>query len=1543
MEIGSLRGTLLNQLIVTDVALRGDDGTLVATADSIHTQPRWYDLLTYDLSVYSLTIVRPHLRLHRAADETWNLERVLQPQSSSQPRQLDLEFSRVSVREGRITTTRSGSAPSAVNDRWLFDYTQADLEDLTADVAFEWGSSNRRIDLLTLSARLPDQNLTLKSVQGQLTNTDSRWSVQDAALRLGDTRLGIEGNIQPAPTDSSRTVVDFQISDGQLDNDELRRLIPRLPLRSKVAVEGRIGGSLDRLVVNELTAAHGQSSVRVEGTAYGLPDSLNVEADLRESRIAPSDLQTVWPAAPVSIPSSTGPLQVAATVKGLVQWQDRPQPALNLSGAVRAQGRPGAVRGTLEVARPSSEHLRYTASLQADSLNLAPVMDRPELKSRLNGRATLQGEGTTFDAMESSVSVRLSNSRFASRTVSSAVLRASIDDKIGKARVSLRQQEGGRLTARGTLDATSSMPRFEGTSSTQEFDLAEIHSSLPSTDLNATLTTRGQGSSWRTLTGRAFLNVNPSTLYRADSTISLPSHDLSLVVDAPAPDSSRISVGGTIASATVEGSRVGPALWSSARLWARSLGQALSRQFPPQSSPAEDSTDQPERSPSLRARAGTTLTQQFDRRPLQLRGEATLHHAELLQKWWPDAPAAAENLRAQSRITLSPDTLSAQGTLSAHHLHMRGRRIEGLDADFRLAGALQPDLLDHMKTEVSIQADTVQVGDRDLTAPSVALSLAQGEGTLQARAIGFGRTGPFNWDSDVVLGAGQTDVILRDLYVGVGERAWTTQSASTLSIHSDALFFDSLDVESQRPKTDGMQKLRLHGTLSSASSDTLYVDASDALLYPLAQLVNLSRPLGGRLNGQVAVAGGLGQPKVRGSFEIQRLSFDRRVLGTLSVESQLTPDSPDLLLDAALEPNAQSADSLAGPALVPGGIRTLEENRLTVKGRVRLPGWSVSEASPGSPSDQLDLSVNVDRADLFFFKYIFDDNLAQARGYTAGSIHVGGRFRRPVFDAELRVRDARFTLPKFGLGFRASGPVKVDREGIHTQGLRVNDGAGSALIEGSVFFNDYNYFSFDLSSELNEFNIIDVAESEDLPFYGDIRASGSASLTGPLSDATLRSERARTTPDSELYIPVSEGEVEKNSGYIIFADSTGQVPNLRDLVQRDNILSDRPVGEPSFLDGLDIDLNVTAPEESTVHLVFDPVLGDVVTAVGSGRVQLQRQGGDFSVYGSFNVSGGTYLFTAGDVFVRRFNISGGTITWDGPPTNAQLAIDAEYGTRASTAGLPGYDQNRRIPIRVLLNIGGRVETPEVELNLAQVRDERSTFLGTKTLDAALNRPDQRTEYATSVLLTNTFLLTTESLAQEGSAGTGNTSPDAGLGTAGNQLAFNSVSQLVASQLNRYLGAALPNVDLNFGLQGEDPNDLDVIYGIALRLLNERLIIRGEGVYTGEDPDQAQAQGPQGEFVVELRLSNRISVEAFYRRQGDEFTLSQTLTSSTGAGLSYQTEFSSWWELFDRIFGWLWSDSDDSDQKNESSSPPVAEGTRESTPSTSTNEDENPNN
>lgn len=644
--------------------------------------------------------------------------------------------------------------------------------------------------------------------------------------------------------------------------------------------------------------------------------------------------------------------------------------------------------------------------------------------------------------------------------------------------------------------------------------------------------------------------------------------------------------------------------------------------------------------------------------------------------------------------------------------------------------------------------------------------------------------------------------------------------------------------------------------------------ASRVDLERLSAFAGLRRVVSGTANGQAELVRINDVPILAGEVNVTHLGLDARTLGDFRLVSRFSTRRGQVDVTADLVPPVNSAAT----------------NDLSLGGSIQLGRGS------GLSSVILELNADVRHADLFFFEYIFPHTIDDVEGHLTGSSSITGTLARPVFEAQLELPAGSFRIPAFNLDMSIDGDLLVDADRIGLERVDISDAdGGTATISGDILFNDYRFFSLDLDGTLSDLQIMDIAHSNTLPFYGDIRGSGDLTLDGPISSARLQTSNAITNATSEVFIPINAAVGTTDDSYIVFADSTGALPERR-VTRRRNVLSGRPRGERTFLDGLALDLNLFAPPGSTVHLVIDPLLGDVINANGTGRLQIRRTGGEFSTFGSLEVNSGDYLFTAGDVFVRRFNIdAGGRITWDGDPTNAILDIPASYETRASRAGLPGADgTGSAIPLIVRLTITGRVEAPEVDLSLEVDRANRELLGNYAALEAILNQPSRSTEYATSVLVTNSFLLTTS----EASTGVFASS------------AFNSVSQLVASQINRYLNEALPNVDFSFGVQGESTQELGVTYGIALRLLDEKLVIRGSGVYQGArtDASNTASQSLEGEFVVEVRLSPTVSVEVFYRREGEVLTNNATLTGSTGAGVSYRTEFSSWRRFFSRLFG-----------------------------------------
>lgn len=1509
LSIDSLSGTLLANITASGVEVRDRSGKVVGTAESLHATPRWANLLTAELSVQSLTLVRPHLSLHRDSAGTWNVKKAFEQVSPSATGQgLDLAFADIEVRQGRVTTSRSGRAPDVVERGWLFDYTQTTVSDLSLTAVAQQAGTSSFFDIGNASFSVPAEGLRASFIEGRIQRTAEGWSMNELDLSLENTRIRGTASVQSAGHEDAPPQLSLNLDRSRIDHDEIRRIVPRLPLADIITLQGTLEGTPRRLAADDVTITHNSSVATLDGTVRRGRNGLEMNLQLDESRLHPEDIRDVWPAAP-DVPSvEKGPFMLTGSLSGTtasVQNGDRP---FDLSARVAMESPYGAVRGSLQVAHSPPSDLTYGASLEADSLNLAPLTGRPALSSRLTGEIEGNGSGDELNVLKGTVDVSLSGSQFAGRPFASADGTLTLGPDSTDGSLSVRQANGGRLYLKGGAHGLDGQPSYTATVTGSKLNLGSIFGpAAPSTRLNARLTLGGSGIEWQSLTGTAVLQVDTSRVHRGDSTLVVPAHSATLRLADRSSDRPRVEVSGSVMRLTADGTSLGPSLWTASRAWATALRETVQRQRRKPTPTRTLSGLQPTLYPPSDSSALVSVRADT---PLKAHAEVEVTQPAILSAWWPTFPRTAENLTAESRLSVGPDSLHTTGRISADYVQTDSNTVTDLRAAYDISSHIGAPLAQSTLATATVSAKHGSLGGPSFSNATVGLTYAGRTGRLQARADSVGIVDSLRLSGGVRITPTTNELRLEQVSAVINGNNWTNPSPASLRAYSDAFVVTPFVVERRHPETPSLQQFRVRGTVSSRPSDTLSVTAENVYLPPIAEVLGVTHPIGGNLNGEVRLASALSRPELVSDLAVRRLSFDRRVLGSARLRMEYTAASPDLRVQGRLGADAQDVEQLSGPDLVPAGARTVEPNDISVSGRVRLPEWARS-GSPDRESalpsgETLDLSVEVDRADLFFFRYIFEERVAGVQGFVTGPLHIGGHVRDPRFDASFDLVNGAVRLPVFGLAYEVEGPVEVDKQGIHARTLQVQDDEGTATVDGSILFNDYQYFSFDLSASLNGITVIDVSQAEDLPFYGHIRGSGPLRLTGPLPDATLESNSARTTPDSELFIPVSGRTVEEDTGFIVFADSTGQTPSVSQLTRRPNILADRPEGVPSFVEGLNLDLNVTAPDESTVNLVFDPLVGDVVTVVGSGRVQLQRQEGEFSVYGSFDATSGTYLFTAGEVFVRRFAINGGTITWDGSPTNAQLNLDAEYRTRASPSGLPGFEgYSGRIPVTVQLAITGRVASPQVDLSLSMTRSEERNLIGSETLDAILNQPARTTEYATSVLLTNTFLLTTESITQNGTPQSGGNNNQ--LTTAGNQLAFNSVSQLVSSQLNRYLGEALPNVDLNFGVQGEDPSNLDLIYGVALRLLNERLVIRGEGVYTNDDPadsDAQRAEGPQGEFVVEVRLSPSVSAKVFYRRTGDELAQNRALTSSRGAGVSYQTQFSTWRSLFHNVFGWI---------------------------------------
>lgn len=645
--------------------------------------------------------------------------------------------------------------------------------------------------------------------------------------------------------------------------------------------------------------------------------------------------------------------------------------------------------------------------------------------------------------------------------------------------------------------------------------------------------------------------------------------------------------------------------------------------------------------------------------------------------------------------------------------------------------------------------------------------------------------------------------------------------------------------------------LTLNGSLSTTLEDTLRIRTTRL---PLPErLGNL--PISGLVTSDVTLTGLLGQPRGAGTVRIEPFSLLDKPLGAVDARFNWLPDREELALDMAW----QDADPLV---------------QMRVAGAIALHPDTLSKSL-------LRLDVDAPHLSGALLTTFFPNSLPEGGGHVRLSGRVRGTLDAPEPELDVRAEALRINLPGFGLRYATTGNLVLDRRGLHTTALSVSDlRGGTAQLAGSALFGGEAPLTFDVRGVMQNVTVLDDP-SRRRALGGRLVGSGTGTLRGPFNRAVLTANDLQLSPASEVLISVISLPSEDNT-FIRYITQTPEAGRVEEEV---------PAVHPvqTFVRGLTLELNVTAPQGTRLVLLPDPVRDDIIRATGLGAMQVRLREGDLGLFGRFDLNEGSYFFTAGDVFVRNFSLDSGSLIWEGPASNPRLDLSASYRTRASLDGLPtGLASRRFVPLVVQLDLTESLQAPSVTLRLTRDRDNRSLSPADDAiLEAALNQPDRQAEYATSVLLTNSFVLTTDLVSGRADA----------LTEARNQLAFNSVAQLVAAQVNQYLATALPALQVTLGLTGEAVDTWDLTYGVSLRLRDERLIIRGQGVLQNER-DAATSQGFQGEVMVTALLAPDVALDLFFRREDDVFE--NLTTSTTGLSLSYQTQFHSW----PRFFRWL---------------------------------------
>ena len=652
------------------------------------------------------------------------------------------------------------------------------------------------------------------------------------------------------------------------------------------------------------------------------------------------------------------------------------------------------------------------------------------------------------------------------------------------------------------------------------------------------------------------------------------------------------------------------------------------------------------------------------------------------------------------------------------------------------------------------------------------------------------------------------------------------------------------------------QHLVINGVLSRSIEDSVWVTLNNFDISGLSVITErIGYNIGGVSNGYAMVKSAFQNPEVEASIYIDSLSVNG-----LAVAPQL--------ITSTWEKAGERAHII---------VRDRGLDKRVIDGYY----------SPDDNKYSADMTIL--NADMTLLKPYLKSVLSDMEGKMDIFANISGTGRKAVlsgsilansFGATVGYTKSRYTAPT----------ARFTVEDNHILASRVplyDKDSNVGYLSMDVDLSHLANVSYNITAEVNKMLVLNTTASDNDTFYGQVYATGDASIKGDKRGTKLDID-VTSADNSKFFLPLQRKENVSYANFVRFVEPDVEKIDTIDFLTRLMMAHQRRGIEentPSRL--MDINMNVNVLPNIEMQLVIDPTMGDIIKAKGTGELSMHivPEVDIFEMNGDIKISEGTYLFTLQNIINKLFTVvPGSSIHWDGNPRTAEVNIDAVYSTKASLSPLigssvQGFDTSHAVPVDCYIKLTDQLTspTPTFDIKVPNVAPEIQTIV-----QSALN--DQHA-IATQMF----WLLTANCFSADDT------------GVTGASLSATTGFELLSNQLSNWLSGEDYNIVLRYRPRNNISGD-EVDFGFSKSWFNNRLIVELEGGYLSDA--SAQAMQKASNFVGEAFITWLIDPEGVLRFKGftqtiDRYGENQGMQES-GIGFYYDESFNTFAELMQSL-------------------------------------------
>ncbi len=1313
---------------------------------------------------------------------------------------------------------------------------------LSRDITLGLSSFTARKHLLkgtldNISFSLPQQNFTVREGSGKFLFSETRSEVLALKARSGKSRAEMSATIDhfnifsPHPFKQRLYLSSsfLNLQELSLHSDDFRLLYARHNLPAGIyTLKGNVKGKADNIEILDAQLTSMKSRLAWKGTVMNLqnPKALAYQITCDSSRIAAPLLESLLQDEPRrELVRRIGDIRFTGHAKG---GTNAVQTDLAILTAI------GSTSMNAEVSGNASGQLAAQGTFTLKGLQAAKLVADGSGKSLVNATGNFRTETKGSDALLLKLDAKLTDSFWQNQPVREGTLSLAYENRMLNTTLSLADNLSN-FALDGQIDWKEPVPRYHASGRMTRVDISKpLASGRFKTDLNGSWTVQGSGFDPGQLNIAASMQFSPSTInsyqlrdrarVTADLTQSAQSSRIAITSDfldfQVAGDCGfrELIDFGNLAAAGIVREITAQDIWPTSLHAPPVSAASLKRPF---------SADF-----RLSVKDISPLALFFPVEGITLQGKAEGHAA--YRDGQCSAASSIAITRLQTDKTFLVDNFSGDAAIEC-----TGNGVMKAALNGKASAAILEGKKAGLSVVSLIYAPSRLDVSTDIAFPNPAQNLS-----LKCTAT---------------RNSNSYDLLFNTLSLKDASGSWQAAGGSHITLNRQSARFNRFTV------AKGKQQAVFDGELSNQLPGSFQCSLSGIELNELKRFSvdpSLDR-LSGVINASFTVSGSPGAKNSSLRVNGQKLRYDKITIGTLQANAQHNSGMLRFDMHSGPEPGQPGVqmNTIDGSGSIP---LTLSYYPFSL----RLPEQQAIKAS--FRSDNLSAQC------LEYILPLFES----AEGIIPTTLRIEGRTPKPDIYLTSTLRNTRITIAPTQVSYKLDGEVYVTPQAMELRNISVADSLrGRGNISGRVLLDRLEPKELALGGRFENLLLFDKKDKKDETSFGTITAStGNILMHGTLSAPVIEGELRVDGANFSLY-RFGANESAKYIGVEKYIEFRPRYPSANP--QPVETVARQPDFYYSLIDLVDIrNLKLSSSEPLRCAFIFDRIRGEQLeTTLNNMSLTVNKNGQQFDLFGSVNVTGGKYKFSNSSFDLQ----DGGKIVWNNVDIRNGV-MDNIYGGKAVNAlYLPTGERDN---VRLLVGVTGTLNEPKVVMGY-YLNEQSQPYASASKIGAIPSQIDPNADLNfIAMMFSKQWYIRPGGSSQSANSAVSNVGISAGTGL---------LSSRISNAIENIAGFESFNVNMGVDKKGE-LSGVDLYMALKVPGTGGRMRFIGTGTSLGSRQTVSTDNYGMSQ-KIEYRVTPKVYIEA--SRSTGQLTNSisnsslQKPTETWGVSVSYKERFRSW--------------------------------------------------